>query len=91
MAVSLSDLLSWADRAAADLREYAESAEASGTPQIATESLLRELNDIKRGRSQWTRAPGMNSGTDDAPGLAALQRQRLKRARHYDTGDKHRR
>ena len=72
MAVSLSDLLSWADRAAADLREYADAAELSGSPQDATESLLREIDDIKSGRSQWTRAPGMRSGPCDAPGLAAL-------------------
>lgn len=71
-AMSIPDLLAWADRAAADLREYAESADRCGSPQQRTDAILRELDDIKHGRTQWTRAPGMFYGPCDAPGLAAL-------------------
>lgn len=55
MAMNIDYLSDWARRAAADLRLYADAARQAGTPQLVTESLLAELDDIRAGRPLWQR------------------------------------
>ena len=72
MKIDSAALLDWANRAAADLRSYAEAGEAAGSPQDTTEALLKELTDLKRGRAQWLRAPGIRSGPVEPTSLDQL-------------------
>jgi hypothetical protein len=61
VSINLDDLLCWSQRAADDLRYYAEAATESGSPQLETEALIAELGDILAGRETWSRALGKKS------------------------------
>jgi len=59
------DLEDWANRAAADLKEYLAAAREAGRDQPVTAALLDEFEAISNGRPTWVTKLAAMRGDDD--------------------------